>query len=132
VPHDHSLRGGADFVRYYFAELNRAYRTADASALAALSDTGCTFCANNVTNVRELREKRQRYAADPLAISGVSPFAGAPTGQQYYQEVVRQVGATVIGPDGVPVRADARRSGYINVVLQWSSGHWLVIGAEHA
>jgi hypothetical protein len=97
-----------------------------------LGDPGCAFCARNQRIAQDLANNGQHYDPPPVEVSRIEPFDGAPTGTQYYQAVLQQVGATILDRHGTRLHSDERVGGPINLVLHWSHGHWILQAGEHA
>lgn len=64
----HDSFGAAAFVRFYYAQLNRAYSTADAAPLAGLADPACGTCRSYSEAMSDLRRKGQRIEGDSIRI----------------------------------------------------------------
>lgn len=128
----HTEAGGRVFVGFYFREMNRAFTMPQAGVIARLSAKSCQTCRRNEALVDELVATRRSYSREPIAITEVIPFRGAPQGQQYYQGSLHQQGASVVGADGREVRRDKKVSGPVNLVLVWTADGWRMLAMEHA
>jgi hypothetical protein len=64
----HDAFGAAAFVRFYYEQLNLAFRSADAGPLGKLSDPQCGTCASYVQATFDLKDKGQRIDGDSIAI----------------------------------------------------------------
>jgi hypothetical protein len=127
---DHTVAGGAAFIRAYFAELNRAYQVPASDGLARLSAGDCGFCKKNLARIRTLKAAQERYASDLVAITAPQAFGAPPRSQQYYQLTLSELGAARVDASGRVLARDDRGSGVVNTVLRWSSQGWVLLGVE--
>lgn len=71
---DATPQGAADFARHFFAQITKAFATADPTLVSALSRPGCTTCDAYVASLTKLRDNRERVSP----VSFTVHFAEAP------------------------------------------------------
>ena len=69
----HTPFGAAAFVRFYYAQVNEAYGTANPDLLDGLSDSGCSTCAAFSRAIADMQGKRQHL--EGLAVRVLSAEA---------------------------------------------------------
>jgi hypothetical protein len=124
----HSEAGAEAFVRFYIDQLNVAWTVPARGELEALSDPACLSCASLVGTARELVAMNRRYAANPVSVTTVAAFGGAPAGQQLVRLMMEQHAVSVIDSGGHVVSSDERKSVTRTVLLRWRAGAWRVYG----
>jgi hypothetical protein len=122
----HNAFGAAAFVRFYFDQVNGAFRAADPSFLAGLVDASCSSCANFVATAARFRAEGQRLEGTAIrVVSAEAPpeqngyvavdvFADAPA-----RRIVRTDGSVVES-----LQADPRY--HVTVFVKRTSRGWAV------
>jgi hypothetical protein len=67
-------QGASEFVRFFYAEISRAYQARDPEIIRALVLPSCKTCKLYIDSVTELRDKNQHFAGGGFKIN----FAVAP------------------------------------------------------
>ena len=67
----HDAFGAAAFVRFYYAQLNRAWSLPDGQLLAPLSDPECGTCKSYVETAQELTKNGQRLEGNSVNVTAV-------------------------------------------------------------
>lgn len=69
-----SSAGAAEFVRYWYAELDRAYEVLDGRIIDALSENRCSACTNYVEDIRGSAKRGERFVGGTYRVtSAVAP-----------------------------------------------------------
>jgi hypothetical protein len=64
----HDAYGAAAFVRFYFAQLNVAFSTADPTAFDGLVEPSCSTCKTYRASAEQLRAMHQRIMGDSIRV----------------------------------------------------------------
>lgn len=69
-----SSEGAAAFVRYWYAELDRAYQVLDARVIDELSEDRCSACTNYVMDIAGSAERGEHFVGGSYrVVSAVAP-----------------------------------------------------------
>jgi hypothetical protein len=118
--------GAAAFVRFYFAQVSRAFSDADVRALEGLSDPECGTCKNYVATAAKFRRDGQRVRGTAVRVlSAEAPPAenGFIAVDTYLDAPARQI----VRPDGsvlTKLAADPRY--HVTAYVKLVSGGWVV------
>ncbi len=63
-----TAEGAEAFVKFYFAQLNTAFREADPEAVGVLSTKSCIMCNALLEGVKDVKEKRQHYGSSLISV----------------------------------------------------------------
>lgn len=66
--------GAAEFARHFYAQITRAFATADPSLVSALARPGCVVCARYIGTLTKLRNNHERTTPVTFTVH----FAAAP------------------------------------------------------
>lgn len=99
-----SLDGAKAFIRYFYAQLSKAYMTPAVGLLAPLSEEGCGACRGYEDDARSYLENNQHYTNNPIEILeiGRSPGSTSP-GVLRLGVLIRQTPAKLVSADGTVV-----------------------------
>lgn len=95
--------GAAAFARYYLDLMNRAFESADATAVRQVSDPGCGGCNNLIVAIEEPPEEGERVEGGEYSVD----FAEAPPvegGDVIVELRYSLTEVRVYGPDGQLLR----------------------------
>ncbi|WP_385908098.1 DUF6318 family protein [Terrabacter sp. GCM10028922] len=117
--------GGAAYVRYYFKQLNVAFRSADSSAIEHLASPDCVTCVAFSDGVRQLKEKGRRYGADLVTVSNVSPLNFTDGNRQVLLDIDQQA-VPILNASGA--RVDVTPTGRASFLasLTFRDDHWTI------
>jgi hypothetical protein len=122
----HTEKGAEAFVKFYMDQANTAWTTPDTTLLPPLSDTGCLSCKAIQETAVSLKKKGQRYAANPVTVTSVTAFGGAPKGQQYVRLLMDQHKVNVVDSTGKVVLTDPAKKLARTAGVVWKGGTWLM------
>lgn len=118
----HTSAGAEAFAMNYFAEVNRAWTSANAEDLRWLATPRCKTCANFVATADSLRAKGQRYAAPAVrTFAGVLLPETTPN-RVVFQIPTRQQRTEVVDRTGRTVRVTDSRGVLSEVAVVWQAG----------
>ena len=86
----HTEAGAEAFVRFFMEQANAAWVQPNASLLPPLSDAGCLSCKDIQATALSLVNNGEHYLSDPVTVTAVTAFGGAPKGQQYVRLFMTQ------------------------------------------
>lgn len=117
----HTSAGAEAFAMNYFAEVNRAWTSANSQRLRSMATPQCKTCANFVATADSLRTKGHHYAAP-----AVRAFAGVLLPETTANHVLvqiptRQLSTKVIDREGRVVRVTAKMGVLSEVAIVWHS-----------
>jgi hypothetical protein len=120
----HTKAGAEAFVRYYFAELNRAWSTPKAGLLAPLSLATCRTCHNYEDTARGGEQRGEHLDGSTTTVKSVA-VAQWDSGQTVQLTTKRhQNGVKAIDSAGNVLKSIAPRSLQDRMVLSWTRGGW--------
>ncbi|WP_457253095.1 DUF6318 family protein [Pedococcus sp. P5_B7] len=120
----HTKAGAEAFVRFYMEQANRTWVEPNATLLPALSDSGCLSCKEIQKTAAELVRDGQHYVSDPVTVTRVAAFGGAPTGQQYVRLFMIQHKVEVVDSTGRVVLTDPKKSLARTAGVIWEETSW--------
>ncbi|MBK8756207.1 MAG: hypothetical protein IPM08_03645 [Actinomycetales bacterium] len=124
---EHSPAGAEAFVRFFYAQVNRAWTRPEAGLIPRLCLSTSKSCAALEVTASELVAKKQRYDGDPGMISRVLAMgSGAPT-ELSVDVLGRQERRNVIDANGAVVLTDPQQDSHFEVHLRWFSDGWRVV-----
>lgn len=120
--------GAAEFVRYFYESVQRAYETADPSLVEVLSAEGCTSCSNFIDSVADLRDAQETVADFSLDVVDVQAAGLSAAASTVNAVVVLDVSEYVReSSSGTVVAREPAADGAVNdVQLIRVDGAWLV------
>jgi hypothetical protein len=119
---------GADaFVRYFFDQMNIAFRTSNASLIGSLSTPACFTCQNYVVSLRDRKRNGQFYVADTFAVTDVA--AAPPEGTRTSVDVIGTLPArnSVDAQGRILEHFPAKARFYFVAKLERASNAWTVV-----
>ena len=127
----HDKAGVTAFSRFYFTELNRAFRTGDTVLLAQLASTKCSTCTAFVDGVDELRDKGRRYDGDLVSVSSASALNFSDSAKQVLLEIDQRA-VPVLDKSGVRVQTTPPGQASFVASLAFESGRWTLTRLQKA
>lgn len=120
----HDAAGAEAYVRFYLAQVNKAWFTPSPEALSALSLPACKPCNNFVGTAETLKQSGRRYAGRAITL-GVS--AQLPESTQDVVDIsgpLVQEAQDILGVDGTKQQSVKRsvRGGVL--IVAWSTEGW--------
>lgn len=122
--------GAEAFVRFYFSQLNRAFRVADPSAVNGLAGDSCAICTSMLQGVKDVRSKQRHYASDLITVQSVRVMDFVSDSRRVLAQV-RQNEVRVLNPKGAVVQTIPAGSGSYVFTLN-HLGHWQVVRVQKA
>jgi hypothetical protein len=120
-------QGAADFGRFYWEAIGRAFKTLDTSQLEAVSSPECEVCQRYITSIQGIAAAGQRVEGNEITVTD----AVAPDGESEVTQATVFFSATagrVVAADGsVVVEEPARPQSVSSVELRRSGDSWLVV-----
>ena len=124
IPARSETTAGAEaYARYFFAQLNRSWSTADPSLLKPLSESGCKTCNAFTGSAASFRSKNQHYKGEVFSVSSVSALGKGLKGQEVLV-VGKQKPGSVVDRGGNIVKTSVTQAGKFVVSLRWAGGRW--------
>jgi len=123
---EHSPAGAEAFVRFFYAQVNRAWTRPEVGRIPQLCLSTSKSCAGLERVAAQLARDGQRYSGDPLTLLRVVPLgSGSPEsiavdvrGRQEHRDVVDGQGRVVL--------TDSQKDAHFEVQLGWLSDGWRV------
>jgi hypothetical protein len=105
-----TAQGAAEFVRFFYGQIERGFAVRDPQLVAALSLPSCTACGNYIRSMTKLRANNER--AEGFKITLKSAVAPADTGRQARVDVSWSYpGATRYDASGKVIRREPATRG---------------------
>ena len=124
---EHSPAGAEAFVRFFYAQVNRAWTRPEAGLIPRLCLSTSKSCAALEATASELVGKKQRYDGDPGLIRRVLAMgSGTPT-ELSVDVLGRQERRNVIDANGTVISADPQEDSHFEVHLRWFSDGWRIV-----
>jgi hypothetical protein len=111
------------FVRYFFAQLNRSWSTADPSLLPPLSEPGCKTCGAFASSAAQFRSKNQHYRGEVFSVSSIGVRGQGPKGQEVLV-IGKQASGAIVDRAGTVVQTSVAQAGDFVVSLHWTGMGW--------
>jgi len=119
----HTPAGAEAFVRYFYAQLNRSWMTADPALLPPLSEPGCKTCAAFTATAASFRSKSQHYKGEIFSITSIGALGSGPKGQEVLV-IGRQEPGAVVDQSGTVIERSAAQAGKFIISLRWTGTGW--------
>ena len=123
---EHSPAGAEAFVRFFYAQVNRAWTRPEAGLIPRLCLSTSKSCAALEATALELVAKKQRYDGDPGTILSVLALgSGAP-------EILavdirgRSERRNVLDSNGAIIATDPLEATHFEAKLRWFDGGWRI------
>jgi hypothetical protein len=118
------------FARYWFAQLNFAYETGNASGLESVTAPSCEFCAKVTNSLAENYTNDRWLAGGRIETPSISTtFESDADGQYQVVVQVQQGTITYFAPGGTEFRERTQPSDTGNVMLvTYKTGEWQLSG----
>jgi hypothetical protein len=120
----HTEAGAEAFVKFYMEQANVAWTKPDPTVLPPLSDSGCLSCKDIQSTAVSLKDKGQRYVSNPVTVTKVGAFGGAPKGQQYVRLFMTQHKVDVVDTKGGVVLTDPEKKLVRTAGVVWEGASW--------
>jgi hypothetical protein len=121
-----TAQGAADFVRFFYGQIERGFATKNPQLVAEHSEPGCSSCANYVRSMTKLRDNNERVAGFKIIINNA--VAPGDTGNDARVDISWNTPATTrYDAAGNVIRREPAASGIEEQVnLVRSAGEWRV------
>lgn len=124
--------GAKAFVRFYFSELNSAFRHADPTMLAGLAIKDCIMCNAMLEGVKDVSAKRQHYSGDLISVQAVTVMDFVSANRTLLVQI-RQNPVKVLDTQGKVVEAAPRGAGsYVATLAYGREGGWRISRLQEA
>ena len=120
----HTQDGAEAFARFYMEQVNRAFTSADPTALAALAGPDCKTCSAFVAGAKDLKAKGHRHQGLSISVDG-SPSNSYKPNSAIVQVFVTQHSVPVIDRRGKQVEQTKEGQGIFFATLTFDK-HWVV------
>jgi hypothetical protein len=107
-------------------QANEAWTKPDTSLLPPLSDPGCLSCKAIQETAESLESKGQHNVSNPVTVTSVTAFSGAPKGQQYVRLLMDQHKVNVVDSKGRVVLTDPAKRLARTAGVVWKGDSWLM------
>jgi len=118
--------GAEAYSAQFFAQINRAWKTPDPTALDGLYSPTCTTCAAIRGSATDYKSKGQRYRDTPLTQISVRSLTKATGTTTQVRVTAMQEASAVIDQAGKVVEKVPRTPSTFVLTLTWVSGGWQV------
>jgi len=119
----HTPAGAEAFVRYFFAQLNRSWSTADPSLLPPLSEPGCKTCGAFTASAAKYRSQEQHYKGEFFSVTSIAALGEGLKGQEVLVVGQQEPGA-IVDQSGTVIESSVRQAGKFVVSLHWTGKGW--------
>ncbi|MCQ9166177.1 DUF6318 family protein [Arthrobacter sp. STN4] len=128
-----SKAGLEAFATYWYSTLGYAYETGNTGPMMAVTDTGCTTCANvKKTVVAWHHEGRWIVGGQMKVISSDSKFVKTPENTYQAIVIIQQAQVSFHEQPGTPYKQLPQRIARPDIVVaSYTDGHWVALKAEH-
>jgi hypothetical protein len=123
-------KGAEAFVRFYFAQLNGAFREADPRAVEGLATEACKICSSMFEGVKEVRSKERHYGSDLITVESAAIMDFRPHSSQVLVHVKQNL-VDVLDAKGRVVETISAGSGKYVFTLEYPEG-WRVARVQEA
>jgi hypothetical protein len=128
-----SKEGLEAFATYWYSTLTYAYETGDTTPMMAVTDAGCTTCANVKETVIAWHEKGRWIVGGQMkVISAESTFVKTPEDTYQAIVIVKQLEIAFHAQAGTPHKTYPAAVARPDIVVTKYDGHkWTALTAEH-
>lgn len=120
----HTQDGAEAFARFYMEQVNRAFTTADPTALTALAGADCKTCSAFLAGAKDLKDKGHRHKGVSISVDGAPANTYTPT-KAVVQIFVTQHSVPVIDQSDNKVEQTKEGQGIFLATLTFDK-HWVV------
>ena len=124
-----------EFVRFFFDEINDAYRgpsPSSAGGLAELSTDTCKSCAAVGADIDGLAKAKQRLASDAFAPLSAMETQAVTKSEIRVSFTMSQLAANVLSAEGAVVDSQTAKSQRQIAVVVWKGDQWRMNGLAGA
>jgi hypothetical protein len=127
IAREHSQRGAAEYVRYWFQTLNYATQTGDISPLRQASEPTCKACDAAITAVRDSYGDGGYMQGGTYTVRAVTSEEFGLDDQPMLSVSFDRTSRSGLGPDG-QVRDSLPAASFVScqVTLAWTGQTWKV------
>ncbi|GAA2154328.1 DUF6318 family protein [Humibacillus xanthopallidus] len=125
-----TMAGGEAFARFYIAQVNQAYTTADPGALRGLSTQACKTCEQFVATAAKFREDGVHHDSPSLKVTSATATTFA-ANRREVTAFVNQAAVRVVDGGGKAVSRTSEAKGAFLLTLAFDS-HWRVTRLQTA
>jgi len=122
----HTAAGAEAFAKYFFAQLNRSWSTADPSLLPPLSEPGCKTCGAFTSSAASFRSKTQHYKGEVFSVTSIGALGKGLRGEEVLVVGEQKPGA-IVDQAGTVITASVRQKGKFIVSLVWTGRGWKAV-----
>lgn len=125
----HTTAGAEAFLKFYLAEVNRAWQSADPVVLSDFALSTCQTCANFVQTATSLRSKGEHYAGAAIEVGPTISLPRSSREVVIVQAPLKQNLSRIVSSDGTTVRQTPEVRSLTEATIQWHrSGDWRIAG----
>lgn len=122
----HTPAGAEAFTKYFFAQLNRSWSTADPSLLPPLSEPGCKTCGAFTSSAASFRSKTQHYKGEVFSVTSIGALGKGLKGEEVLVVGEQEPGA-IVDQAGTVITASVRQAGKFLISLAWTGRGWKAV-----
>lgn len=122
----HTPAGAEAFTKYFFAQLNRSWATADPSLLPPLSEPACKTCGAFTSSAASFRSKNQHYQGEIFNVISVGALGEGLKGQEVLVVGKQEPGA-ILDQAGTVIERSVAQAGKFVISLRWTGSGWTAV-----
>ena len=122
----HTPAGAEAFTKYFFAQLNRSWSTADPSLLPPLSESGCKTCSAFTASAASYQTKKQHYKGELFTVSSIAALGKGLKGEEVLVAGKQQAGA-IVDQAGKVIETSVAQAGKFVISLRWAGSGWKAV-----
>ena len=131
IPEDarvESFIGASNFAKFFLLEYNRMFSTGDSRLFQALSEPGCTFCANSLREFEDVIGSGGSVVGGGMTIEeGLAAGGDLGDGTTNASFGIEIGEVQYLDSEGVVVDTVPPTAGRLGVLMRYRDGHWSVI-----
>jgi hypothetical protein len=123
-------KGAEAFARFYFEQVNEAFKRADAARLQDLTTQACELCKGMAQGVTDMAAKRHHYGGDLAKVNFTSPVDSTATSQRVLVDA-KQLSVAIVDEEGRKVdQTDAADLRFVATLSY--DGRWVITRLQKA
>jgi len=124
---EHSAAGAEAFVRFFFAQVNRAWTRPETGLLPPLCLSTSKGCAALEETAADLARKRHRYNGDPGTVLAVVALGSGAPAEISVDVRGRQESRSVVDSQGGVILTEPLKPTHFQIDLRWLADGWRVV-----
>jgi len=125
----HTNAGAEAFLKFYMAQLNHAWQSADPKGLIDHSTPECATCMNFAETATSLHKRGHHYKADAIELGPTIALPRSTSELVYVQAPLKQNRVEILAIDGKVVRSTIEARSLTEAEVAWQQpGGWRIVG----